>query len=132
MSSAQLIIFYRIEILPLHYEAIPAMAPHPYYAGPDRTGGWANVTSKESATFNVNVSNINMQKNAIILEQKYKSPPGNSPYSSGLPNRLEPIGGTAKGIPRNRSTSVPNGDDTTCPLMTPCCVGTSTTSCAER
>ena len=45
---------------------------------------------------------------------------------------MEPIGGTAKGTPRNRSTSVPNGDDTTCPLMTPCCVGTSTNSCAER
>ena len=59
-------------------------------------------------------------------------PPGNSPYNSGLANLLEPIGGTANGIPRNCSTSVPNGDDTTSPLMTPCCVGTSTTSCAER
>ena len=61
-----------------------------------------------------------------------KLPPGNSPYNSGLPNLLEPIGGTANGIPRNCSTSVPNGDNTTCPLMTPCCVGTSTTSCPER
>ena len=72
-----------------------------------------------------------MQKVKFIFEERIRLPPGNSPYNSGLASLLLPIGGTANGIPRNCSTSVPNGDSTTCPLMTPCCVGTSTTSCPE-